>query len=240
MKGHTKGVSAVTASPDGAYIVSGSWDDTIKVWDAATGREIFTLCGHTGGIRAVGVTPDCLRILSDSNDGTLRVWDAQDGRELQRFKSHNHYEAYTHGAASVPITADGRYVISDTDDRMLALWDVRTGQCLLRFPRSAGVDHVATVEDLVVAGDQAGAVHILKICSLDFGPRIVTARRRGAAVVYQCPYCCADNDAREADRGSEVTCCRCDRRVKLNSTVAESSRPARWWRRLLGFSQAAN
>jgi WD40 repeat protein len=75
--GHTNMVTCVVFSPDGSRIATTSWDRTIKLWDAATGRELLTLRGHTGGVVCVAFSPDGLRLASGSNDKTARVWDAR-------------------------------------------------------------------------------------------------------------------------------------------------------------------
>ena len=63
-------------SPDGTRIVSGSEDNTLKVWDAATGRATLTLTGHVNMVTSVADSPDGTRIVSGSWDKTLKVWDA--------------------------------------------------------------------------------------------------------------------------------------------------------------------
>ena len=72
--GHTSSVSSVAFSPDGARIVTGSWDHTAKVWDAQTGRELLTLTGHTGFVFSAVFSPDGSRIVTNSSDGTAKVW----------------------------------------------------------------------------------------------------------------------------------------------------------------------
>jgi WD40 repeat protein len=67
----------VSFSPDGRRIVSGSDDDTLKVWDAETGQEMLTLEGHSDWVRSVSFSPDGRRIVSGSDDNTLKVWDAR-------------------------------------------------------------------------------------------------------------------------------------------------------------------
>ena len=63
-------------SPDGQRIVTGSDDQTAKVWEAASGRELLTLKGHSGGIWSVAFSPDGQRIVTGSRDQTARVWEA--------------------------------------------------------------------------------------------------------------------------------------------------------------------
>ena len=57
LEGHTDDVQSIAFSPDGGTLASGSSDDTIKLWDVATGRELRTLQGHTGWVYSVAFSP---------------------------------------------------------------------------------------------------------------------------------------------------------------------------------------
>ena len=68
-------------SPDGKRIVSGSCDNTVRVWDADTGQPVGQpLTGHTDAVTSVAFSPDGKRIVSGSDDKTVRVWDADTGQ----------------------------------------------------------------------------------------------------------------------------------------------------------------
>ena len=67
-------------SPDGQRIVSGSYDTTVKVWEAQTGQQARSLQGHNGVVTSVAFSPDGKRIISGSWDTTVKVWDAQTGQ----------------------------------------------------------------------------------------------------------------------------------------------------------------
>jgi WD40 repeat protein len=71
----------VAISADGKRVVSGSWDGTVKVWDAAAGQEKLSLQGHTGPVSSVAFSPDRKRIASGSEDGTVKVWGAATGQQ---------------------------------------------------------------------------------------------------------------------------------------------------------------
>ncbi len=62
--GHAEDVRSVAFSPDGQRLASGSWDQTVKIWDGATGKELFTLKGHTGYVQSVAFSPDGRRLAS--------------------------------------------------------------------------------------------------------------------------------------------------------------------------------
>jgi WD40 repeat protein len=61
-------------SPDGETIVSGSSDQTVRVWDTKTGVEVYQLVGHTDPVYAVAYSPDGTRIVSGSADQTIQQW----------------------------------------------------------------------------------------------------------------------------------------------------------------------
>ena len=61
---------------DGQRVVSGSDDNTVKIWDAESGTCLNTLSGHSGWVNAVAVFADNRRIVSGNDDGTVKIWDA--------------------------------------------------------------------------------------------------------------------------------------------------------------------
>ena len=81
LTGHEGDVLSVAL--DGQRIVSGSSDNTIKVWDLETGALLHTLTGHEGSVLSVAL--DGQRIVSGSQDNTVKVWDLETGAELQLF-----------------------------------------------------------------------------------------------------------------------------------------------------------
>ena len=74
LTGHQGLVRSVAVTPDGRYIVSGSEDMTVRVWERDTGKEVQKLTGHQSGVTSVAVTPDGRYIVSGSEDKTVRVW----------------------------------------------------------------------------------------------------------------------------------------------------------------------
>ena len=66
-------------------MISGSRDDTIKIWDLGTGQEKFTLKGHRGWVTAIALTPDGKTVISGSRDDTIKIWDLVTGEEIATF-----------------------------------------------------------------------------------------------------------------------------------------------------------
>ena len=123
---HTSMVSSVASSPDGRRIVSGSWGNTVKVWDAATGEVALSLKGHTSGVNSVAFSPDGKRIVSGSKDKTVKVWDAATGEEALTLMGH------TSSVTSVAYSPDGKRIVSGSADKTVKVWDaaLRPGSSL--------------------------------------------------------------------------------------------------------------
>ncbi|KAK5610771.1 F-box/WD repeat-containing protein 7 [Crenichthys baileyi] len=103
----------------GDLIVSGSDDNTLKVWSAITGKCLRTLTGHTGGVwcsQMAGAT-----VISGSTDRTLRVWDAESGECV--------HALYGHTSTVRCMHLHGNRVVSGSRDTTLRVWDVSTGSC---------------------------------------------------------------------------------------------------------------
>jgi WD40 repeat protein len=67
-------VYSAAFSPDGGAIVSASWDNTVKIWEARTGRLLHTLEGHKNWVRSAAFSPDGSAIVSASRDKTVKIW----------------------------------------------------------------------------------------------------------------------------------------------------------------------
>jgi WD40 repeat protein len=81
LKATQTSVTSVAFSADGKYIVSGSWDKTIRMWDAQTGKLVSDpFEGHTNSVTSVAFSADGKYIVSGSWDKTIRMWDAQTGK----------------------------------------------------------------------------------------------------------------------------------------------------------------
>jgi WD40 repeat protein len=106
----------VAFSPDGKTLASGSDDNTIKLWDVATGKEQATLKGHTAWVASVAFSPDG-KTLASGGDTTVRLWDME-GKELATLKGH------TKGVNSVAFSPDGKTLASGSQDKTIKLWDV--------------------------------------------------------------------------------------------------------------------
>lgn len=111
-------------------LASGSWDNTIKLWDINTGKEIRTLIGHTNWVNSVAFSPDGKLLLSGGADCTIKLWQVHTGIEIQTFKGHSDPVS---SVAYSPRTAttnnqERQLIASGSNDYTIKLWQVYTGR----------------------------------------------------------------------------------------------------------------
>lgn len=88
LKGHKEDVRCVAFSPDGTKVASGSHDNSVIIWDLATGKVLSILRGHTNNIMSVSFTPDGKKIISAGQDNLVIAWDASSGEQLHILNDH--------------------------------------------------------------------------------------------------------------------------------------------------------
>lgn len=138
--GHTEGLLSVAFSRDGQYILTGSRDDTARLWDAQTGQELRQFAGHLPGSRAGGggagvravFSPDGKYVLTGGYDGIAKLWDVETGKELRVFSGHSD------AIWGIAFSPDGKYVLTGSLDKTARLWDVKTGNSLRQFRGHTG------------------------------------------------------------------------------------------------------
>ncbi len=122
LKGHAGQVTAAAFSPDGRRIVTGSLDNTARVWDAESGAGIACLNGHAGKVVAAAFSPDGRQIVTGSLDNTARVWDAESGTEFACLNAH------TRSVQSASFSPDGRRIVTRSEDNTVRVWDAESGK----------------------------------------------------------------------------------------------------------------
>ncbi|KAF5372434.1 hypothetical protein D9757_009930 [Collybiopsis confluens] len=150
-------ITTVALSPDGSKIVSGSYDETVRIWDAVAGQQLAQLGGHTGGVTSVAFSPDGSKIVSGSYDETVRIWDAVAGQQLAQLGGH------TGGVTSVAFSPDGSKIVSGSYDETVRIWDAVAGQQLAQLGgHTGGVTSVAFSPDgsKIVSGSYDETVRI--------------------------------------------------------------------------------
>jgi WD40 repeat protein len=101
-------------------IVTAAFDDTARIWDAATGAALATLSGHTGWVNSATFSADGAHVVTASFDNTARVWDAKRGWAMVALAGHA-------DRVAAAFSPDGTRVVTASADRTARVWDAATG-----------------------------------------------------------------------------------------------------------------
>ncbi|KAI9492779.1 WD40-repeat-containing domain protein [Zychaea mexicana] len=122
-KGHKGPVSCIALSHDKQNVWTGSWDKTIKKWDAKTGECLATLQGHTDFVKSLLVVGE--HIYSGSSDTTIRQWHMDTLECVTTLKKHSR--------AIECLAADSKFLYAGSSDRLVTKWDRATHECVATF-----------------------------------------------------------------------------------------------------------
>lgn len=122
LEDHTGYVERVAITSDGRRAISGSADNTVRLWDLEAGQCMLTLKGHTGVVYGVAISEDGRLAVSGSVDTTIKIWDLETGGCLNTLQGH------TDMVLGVSITPDGSLAISSSRDTTVRVWDIKRGK----------------------------------------------------------------------------------------------------------------
>src|SRR5439155_12538239 len=88
VKGHSSWVTGVGFSRDGQQLVSASWDQTVKRWNAATGAELSTIVRDAKEVQAIAFSRDGHRLATENSSNTVTLWDDTTGRAVRMLKGN--------------------------------------------------------------------------------------------------------------------------------------------------------
>ena len=119
LHGHDPHVYCLAFSLDGVFLVSGSRDGTIRLWDMQTGGVIKTFCGHTNPVNSISISPDSTTIASGYRNGKISLWDIQTGDCHYIIQECNHQ---INSIIFSPINP--QLLLSATTDHTVQQWDI--------------------------------------------------------------------------------------------------------------------
>ncbi len=131
LRGHTEEIRQIAWSPDGRLLASGSNDQTVRLWDVATGQALHTLTGHTDPVGSVAWSSDGRLLASSSGDQTVRLWDVTTGRQIRALEGH------TDDISGISFSADSRILASKSGDGTVRLWKVDTWEEVISLYESS-------------------------------------------------------------------------------------------------------
>ncbi|KAF2464685.1 WD40 repeat-like protein [Lindgomyces ingoldianus] len=124
LEGPSSSVSSVAFSHNSTWLASGSYDNTVRIWDVSNGECLQTLEGHSSSVSSVTFSHDSTRLASESNDNTVKIWDASSSECLQTLEGH------TGLVSSVAFSHDSTRLASGSGDCAVKIWDVSSGDYL--------------------------------------------------------------------------------------------------------------
>ena len=158
---HEVGATSVCFSPDGTQFVSGSWDGTVRIWDANNGRQssVFNARCH---VTDVDYSSDGKWIASGGRDGTIQIWDTDSGEIVSTFEEEKSR------AVNIRFSPDDS-LLASTLTETLTIWDVGNARKIESFQSNVKFVHCLDFSPdgkQLMIGSQGGDIQVFDVSRL--------------------------------------------------------------------------
>lgn len=195
---HAYTVTALAFSSDQQYILTGSGNNTAKLWKVKSGKTVFTLDKHTSWVSGVAISPNN-KLMVTSAGKLVTLWDFKTGEKVRELKGHSE------DINTIDISPNGKYLLTASYDAKIIIWNLETGDIVQQLQHSESSVNAAKFssdsryvlsshwKDVVIWEVGTGKKHrVLKgnkddITSVAFAPNgklVVVARRDGTATIW--------------------------------------------------------
>jgi WD40 repeat protein len=173
ISGHNDRVRGLAFNNNGQLLVSCSWDNTVKLWNAFTGEALWSSKIDYSSLVAVVFSPDGKKIACSSNDNKIILLESNNGQRLGIFKGHT--GVFT-GVNSLAFSPDGNLLASAGGDKTVKVWNIETGELIHNL-----IGHLKWVSSVAIAPEgnllaSASADKTIKIWQLRTGVELRTLK----------------------------------------------------------------
>jgi WD40 repeat protein len=131
IRGHSGWVTSVAFSVDGQRLASGSWDQSVKIWDVRSGQQLSMVASKMKEVQALAFSRDGRWLAAENSSDSVTLWDGTTGQEIRTLVSNKPLGVLgSNWVYSIAFSPDGRWLASALDDKTIRLWDVKTGRAL--------------------------------------------------------------------------------------------------------------
>jgi WD40 repeat protein/Flp pilus assembly protein TadD len=113
LRGHTGSINSLAISPNGQGLVSGSSDQTVRMWEMSTGEELRSIRGYATDVSSVAISPDGQTLITGSD--VIKIYNLATGRLLDTIENRKQ-------AFCIAISPDGQILVSGNNDGTINVW----------------------------------------------------------------------------------------------------------------------
>ena len=176
---HKQAVSSILLSSDNRLLITGSYDNSIRIWELKTGQLISILQGHSKAITCLTISQDNNILISGSRDKTIRCWDIKKQKVIRTFGGY--FSGHLKELISLALDKDNKTLISCGADNMIKIWDFDKGKKIKEINCKSGQITSLALEQNQGYFCNSGLEKQLRIRSIETGKVIRSLRGSSGA-----------------------------------------------------------